>query len=79
MINYNEIEKLLIETLEKETPESLREWLNNKKREEALADLGEGAYQSLEVESGEFCHKTNVPQNEVIILAEGEFNYAFAA
>jgi len=38
MINYTEIEKLLDETLEKETPESLKTWLDAKKKEEYEAE-----------------------------------------
>ncbi|MDR3611106.1 MAG: hypothetical protein P4L27_11130 [Ignavibacteriaceae bacterium] len=79
MINYSEIEKLLIETLEKESPESLREWLNSKKREEAFADLGEGDYQTLETEFGEFCYNANTTQGEILTFSIGEYNYTLAA
>ena len=79
MINYNEIEKLLIETLEKETPESLREWLNAKKAEEFLVDFGEGVYQALENESSAFCHSPNTSQFETPIINAGEYNYSLAA
>lgn len=79
MINYNEIEKLLISTLENETPSSLREWLNTKKNEEMIADLGEGEYQPLEIESSEFCHSPNNTKVAKPVMNAGEYNYSIAA
>ena len=38
MLNLNKLEQDLKEALEKETPESLREWLNKKREEEKIAD-----------------------------------------
>ncbi|MCL4548641.1 MAG: hypothetical protein M1495_08740 [Bacteroidetes bacterium] len=79
MINYDEIEKLLIETLEKETPESLRHWLDKKKKEERLANLGEGEYQYLDVESASFCHEPNSTNAETPTINAGEYYYFVAA
>jgi len=79
MINYKEIEKLLLETLDKETPESLRGWLNSKKAEEMLADLGEGDYQTLESERSAFQHSPNKTNTELPVIYAGETNYCLAA
>ena len=79
MINYDEIEKLLVETLEKETPESLKSWLNAKKKEERLAELGEGEYHSLDIEHTSFCHEPNQTNADTPIINAGEYNYYLAA
>jgi hypothetical protein len=79
MINYNEIEELLIETLEKETPESLKQWLDAKKIEERLADLGDGEYQTLDTEYASFCHEPDMTSADTPIINTGDYNYYLAA
>lgn len=78
MIDYKKIKKSLYETLERETSESLNEWLDAKEKEEMLADLGEGEYMNLDVESGLFEHAPNISKSVSPILA-GEYDYATAA
>jgi len=79
MINYNEIEKLLVDTLEKETPESLKKWLDTKNEEEMLANLGEGEYRMLEVERDSFCHEQNKTNATKPLIDTTGYNYSLAA
>lgn len=75
-INLKELEQKLNECLHKETPESLREWLNKKREEERLADAGSN---QVEAEVGmpsellpcPFCGSKNIS-----IEGQGEYSLA---
>jgi len=72
-LDLKELERKLDECLQKETPESLREWLNKKRIEEAEADMLSGQFSSFsdELKNPQSC-LNKAADDEMIFVLRGK-------